>query len=101
LPLKTVTTKRVKGKNGNDYELKANTPLPTREGLTAIKLHKDKFDKLALWWVPNEITVEEFKELDPILVGKIETKFHGNICFELCRWVDDNFEAEYWSKEAY
>ncbi len=101
LPLKTITTKRVKGKNGKDYELKSNTPLPTKEGLEAIREHRNKFDKLGLWWVPNEITVEEIKEYDPILVGKIETKFHGSICFELHRWVDENFEAEYWSKEGY
>lgn len=101
LPLKPVTTQRVSGKNGKDYELKAQTPLPTKESLGAIKEHGHRFDKLALWWVPNEITVDEVKELDPILVGKIETKFHGDICFELHRWVDENFEAEYWSKEGY
>ena len=101
LPLKTITTRRVKGKNGNEYELKAQTPLPTKEALEAIKTHKDKFEKLALWWVPNEIMVEEIKELDPILVGKIETRMYGDICFELHRWVDENFEASYWSKEGY
>ncbi len=101
LPLKTITTHRVKGENGKEYEVKAQTPLPTKECLQAIREHKGKFDQLALWWVPNEITIDEVKELDPILVGKIETNFHGSICFELHRWVDENFEAEYWNKEAY
>lgn len=101
LPLKNITTKRVKGKNGKEYELKTRTPLPTKEALDAIKYHKHRFEQLALWWVPNEITVDEVKELDPILVGKIETRLYGNICFELHRWVDENFEAEYWAKEGY
>ena len=101
LPLKTISTTKVRGANNKQYELKVNTPLPTKEGLEAMKKHRDKFDKLALWWVPNEIVCEEIKESDPILVGVIETQFHEEVCFELCRWIDENFEAEYWSKEAY
>ena len=102
LPVKSITKRRVSGQNGKDYELKAQTPLPTKEGLEAIRTHKNKFDKLALWWVPNDIVIEEVaKEVDPIIVGKIETSMYGDICFELHRWVDDNFEAEYWAREAY
>lgn len=101
LPLKPVTTQRVKGKNGKEYDLKSQTPLPTKEALGAIKSHGKRFDKLALWWVPNEIVAEEVKELDPIIVGKISTHYHGDICFELHRWIDENFEASYWNKEAY
>jgi hypothetical protein len=101
LPLKTVVTKQVQGNDGKDYVLKTQTPLPTSEVLRSIKSYKNLFDNIAIWWVPNDILIEEVKELDPILVGKVETKFHGNICFELCRWVDENFEAEYWTKEGY
>jgi hypothetical protein len=101
LPLKGVTTLQVTGKNGKTYEVKANTPLPTKESLEAIRAHKHRFDSLALWWVPNEIVVEEVKELDPILVGKIATRMYGSVGFELHRWIDENTEAEYWAKEAY
>lgn len=101
LPLHTVTTKRVKGKNGNEYELKTQTPLPTKEVLNAIKIHRGKFDKVALWWVPNEIICDEVKDLDPMLVGSIRTNNHGDIHFELVRWIDENYEAEYWTKEGY
>lgn len=101
LPLKTITKKRVKGENGKEYELKTQTPLPTSEVLKSIKNYKHLFDDLAIWWVPNQILIEEIKETDPILVGKVKTEFHDSICFELCRWVDENFEAEYWNKEGY
>ena len=84
-----------------DYEASATTPMPTTEALAAIRQHKDKFDALQLWWVPNDILVEAIPDPDPMVVGVIEVPGNPSFFFELHRWIDESVEAGWWTREGY
>lgn len=101
LPAQNITRQLVFAMNGGQVQVSAVTPVPTEKALQMIKEHKSKFDKLEIWWVPNDILVEKLPDPDPVLVGRIDVKHVGSIYFELCRWVDESVESGYWSREGY
>lgn len=100
LPLKPTTTIRHYESNYG-YNLTSRTPQPTKKAIKALKDHGKKFDRLQLWWVPNDVLVEKIPDPDPILVGIIDMDKYGSYSFELARWVDESVEAGYWAKEGY
>lgn len=99
LPLKRETTITVY--RGRDtYSATARSPMPTVEALDAMREHKHLFDYLEIWWVPNDVLVEKLPDPDPILVGAVQVE-NQRFYYELSRWVDEDAELGWWSKEAY
>jgi hypothetical protein len=84
----------------NRYSAKARSPMPTIEAIEAIREHGNRFDSLEVWWVPNDVLVERIPDPDPILVGVITTA-RDNYYYELHRWIDEDVELGWWSKEGY
>lgn len=82
------------------YSAKALTPMPTIEALDAIRQHQHLFDDVEVWWVPNDILIEKVPDPDPIVVGVIRVG-DDRFYYELHRWVDEDHELSWWSKEAY
>lgn len=82
-------------------KVSAQTPVPTLEVMRAIKQHKERFDHLELWWVPNDILVTPLPKPDPILVGYVGVPGWKGFYFEIHRWVDETVETAYWAKEGY
>lgn len=102
LPLaKTVEMKGRPTGSINEYRCKAVTPMPTIEAIRALKEHGHLFDWHEVWWVPNEVLVEKLPDPDPILVGGIKIHNDQTYYFELHRWIDENVELGWWSKEGY
>lgn len=109
IPAKRVTTLEFRDpEHANEREpwryvlrCSAMTPLPTLEATHQISKHRDKFDHLEVWWVPNDILVERIEKPDPILVGAVVVPNHETMYFELCRWIDESVESGWWSREAY
>lgn len=99
LPVKRETTITVY-KGRDSYSATARSPMPTVEAIEAMRAHKHLFDHLEVWWVPNDVLVEKLPDPDPILVGAVrvdDEKFY----YELHRWIDEDAELGWWSKEAY
>lgn len=102
LPLaKVVELKGRQTNSTNEYRCKANTPMPTMEAIQALKKHGHLFEWHEVWWVPNEVLVEKLPDPDPILVGGVKIHNDQTYYFELHRWIDENVELGWWSKEGY
>jgi hypothetical protein len=82
------------------FTAEAVTPMPTTEALDAIRKHGKRFDRVELWWVPNDLLVERI-EPDPIIVGVVEVPGNRAMHFELHRWIDESVEVGWWSREGY
>jgi len=100
LPVKAIT-KMTHVVGRDTYEVKARTPQPTIEALEAMREHGQLFDHLEVWWVPNDILIEKIPDPDPIVVGAIKVPRYGYTHFELHRWVDEDVELAWWSREGY
>lgn len=94
LPVKAVKVRTFEG-----HTIKAKVPHPTAQAVKQIEKHGEKFDKMEIWWVPNDLVAKKIP--DPVLVGRIDLPNIGRVYFELHRWVDETSESAYWSKEGY
>lgn len=83
------------------YEISATSPVPTVEATRAIAQHREKFDHLEVWWVPNDVLVEIIPDPDPLLVGVIDIPNGEKMYFELHRWIDESVESGWWAREGY
>jgi hypothetical protein len=82
-------------------ELESRVPPPPPAAVEQLRKHAKKFDRTEVWWVPKDILVVRPVSPDPIVVGVITTSTLGDFCFELHRWIDEDYEDSYWSKEGY
>jgi len=108
LPAKAVVTKRVKPDSGSGIpylshlEVKARVPKPTYEALEALNTHRQKFDRMEVWWIPKDLkVVEVIKKPDPMIVGVAQVDGKLEYFFEVYRWIDETVEDAYWAKEGY
>jgi hypothetical protein len=81
--------------------VRALVPPPPVEAVEQLKKHGKKFDRTEVWWVPKDILVLRPPSPDPIVVGIVGTQTLGEFCFELHRWIDEDYENSYWAKEGY
>jgi len=82
------------------YRVTARVPVPPKEAIDALRQHKDKFDHMEVWWVPNSVLVTPIPKPDPILVGAVQTG-KEILYFDVYRWVDEDYEDGYWTREGY
>jgi len=112
LPAKAVVTHRVKpvAETNSPYnspylshlEVKARVPVPTPEALEALNTHRQKFDRMEVWWIPKDLkVVEVIKKPDPMIVGVAQVDGKLEYFFEVYRWIDETVEDAYWAKEGY
>jgi hypothetical protein len=79
----------------------ALVPPPPPAAIEQLKKHAKKFDRTEVWWVPKDILVTRPVSPDPIIVGIVATHTLGAFCFELHRWIDEDYEDSYWAREGY
>lgn len=101
LPAPRVHKELVTGEKRESYSVKAVVPHPTKEAIDAIRQHRDLFDWIEVWWVPNDVLIEKLPDPDPIVVGAVSINRDKTYYFELHRWVDETVEVAWWSKEGY
>lgn len=92
-------TSKYRSQHGHD--LSSRVPPPPPEAVEQLRLHRAKFERTEVWWVPRDIMVEKPPAPDPIVVGAVQTNTQGTFYFELHRWIDEDYEDSYWAKEGY
>jgi len=112
LPARAVVTRRINSEDRTNspynspypshLEVKARVPKPTYEALAALNTHRQKFDRMEVWWIPKDLNVVEvIHKPDPMIVGVVRVDEKLEYFFDVYRWVDETVEDAYWSKEGY
>lgn len=107
LPIKSAKVTQTISHDGRDYKVTTLVPPPPDKAVDLYKEHKDKFDRMELWWVPNQVSVQAVPEPkpivrpDPMLVGVKVIPGLANRYFNLFRWIDETYESGWWAREAY